>query len=230
MHRLHGVGGQVDQGLQDLGDIGQRRRQIGLVVELQRHARGQGRAQQVHGLLEDRHQRGHFAPDRLAAAKGEDLLHHIAPAHGCLADLLQTLQRRGIGAHVLAHQFDIAQDGGEDVVEIVRNASGQRADGLHLVRFAQLRFEQSLRGLTGGVPQVKVKAARVKQAAETSVNSRDEARGGRQQDDNLEHCDDGETRVVARQRREYAQVSGHDDGNQQDDAEVVEVIAVRPQL
>ncbi|MDT4835538.1 hypothetical protein FQZ97_692080 [compost metagenome] len=49
-------------------------------------------------------------------------------------------------AHVFARQRQIAQDGGEQVVEIVRHAPGQGTDGLHLLRLAQLRFERALLG------------------------------------------------------------------------------------
>jgi hypothetical protein len=38
------------------------------------------------------------------------------------------------GQHVQLHQ-----DGGEQVVEVVRHAAGQLADGLHLLALAELR-------------------------------------------------------------------------------------------
>ena len=41
-----------------------------------------------------------------------------------------------------ARQFDVAHDGGEDIVEIVGNAPGQGADGLHFLRFTHLRFKR----------------------------------------------------------------------------------------
>jgi hypothetical protein len=38
------------------------------------------------------------------------------------------------------HHLQLADDHGEQIVEVVCNASGQLADGLHLVRLAQLIF------------------------------------------------------------------------------------------
>ena len=49
-------------------------------------------------------------------------------------------------ASLLRH-LAVAEDGGQDVVEVVRDAAGQRADGLELLRLAQLRFEPLALGL-----------------------------------------------------------------------------------
>ena len=43
---------------------------------------------------------------------------------------------------VLARRRHVADDGGQDVVEVVRDAAGERADRLHLLRVAQLRLER----------------------------------------------------------------------------------------
>ena len=52
-----------------------------------------------------------------------------------------------VRAHVLARQLDVAHDRGQDIVEVVRHAAGQRAQRLHLLRLAQLRFERGAFGL-----------------------------------------------------------------------------------
>ena len=46
--------------------------------------------------------------------------------------------------HVFAGQCQVAQNGGQQVVEIVRHTTGQRANGLHLLRLAQLRLQRAL--------------------------------------------------------------------------------------
>ncbi len=51
------------------------------------------------------------------------------------------------GSHVLARQFHVADDRRHDVVEVVRDAAGERAQRLHLLRFAQLAFDLGPRRL-----------------------------------------------------------------------------------
>ena len=77
----------------------------------------------------------------LTAAEGEDALHQFLGAATRLADLVETHHRRVTGADILASQLDVAEDGTEDVVEVVRDAAGQRAEGFHLLRCAQLRLQ-----------------------------------------------------------------------------------------
>jgi hypothetical protein len=79
---------------------------------------------------------------RLAARVGglEDLLH--VRAH---------LTRRG---HRLADRFRVAGDGGEQVVEVVRDATRQLAHGFHLLRLPQLLLQRLAQGDVGDGPVV----------------------------------------------------------------------------
>ncbi|BBL24908.1 hypothetical protein CT3_23630 [Comamonas terrigena NBRC 13299] len=77
----------------------------------------------------------------LVAAEGQDLAHQVAGALAGFFDLAQAFLQRAVLGAVGHGQFHIAQDGADDVVEVVRNAAGQGAQGLHLVRFAQLHFQ-----------------------------------------------------------------------------------------
>ncbi len=45
-----------------------------------------------------------------------------------------------------AQQFQRAHDNGQHIVEVVGDAAGQLADGLHLLRLAQLVFQAVLLG------------------------------------------------------------------------------------
>ena len=93
----------------------------------------------------------HLRPQRLPAREGEQLPHEPGGAVGILLDLHQVLER-GIGRPVVGQeQIRIADDGGEHVVEVVRDAAGELADRLHLLRLRELRLQ---RPLLGGVDRV----------------------------------------------------------------------------
>ena len=74
---------------------------------------------------------------RLAAGEGEKLRGELGSALHRLGD------RIDVAAAALLRQFAAAQeigggaDDGEEVVEVVRDAAGELADGLHLLRMAQ---------------------------------------------------------------------------------------------
>ena len=50
-----------------------------------------------------------------------------------------------IGTRILACQFDIAQYGSQDIVEVMGDPARQGSDRLHFLRFAQLRPERRVR-------------------------------------------------------------------------------------
>ena len=78
----------------------------------------------------------------LAAAERQHLLGEVGGTHGGAGDLF------GIGAPLVfriervQHDLGVADDRGQQVVEVVRDAAGQAADRFHLLRVAQLLFEQ----------------------------------------------------------------------------------------
>ena len=49
--------------------------------------------------------------------------------------------QRAVGREILAHEIGVPEDRGQHVVEVVRDAARQAADGLHLLRLAQLLLE-----------------------------------------------------------------------------------------
>jgi hypothetical protein len=52
--------------------------------------------------------------------------------------IVEVFPSLGVAAHALLQQLQIAHDDGEQVVEIVRDAAGELAHGLHLLRLAEL--------------------------------------------------------------------------------------------
>ena len=65
-------------------------------------------------------------------------------ALGCLKDLVELALGLGIVLEIHAREFHVAEDGGQDIVEIVGDAAGQGADGLHLLGLDQLLFQLGL--------------------------------------------------------------------------------------
>jgi hypothetical protein len=102
---------------------------------------GNRRAQQAQRLFERRLQGDHRAALALLAAEGEDLAHEVGGAAATLHDLLDVAHRLAVALQALAEQVGETQDRGQDVVEVVRDAAGEGADGLHLLRPQELRFE-----------------------------------------------------------------------------------------
>jgi hypothetical protein len=96
----------------------------------------QGGPEQADGLL-DQHPHTHgSSPAVAAAAKGEDL---VDDGLGALAGQPH-LPHLPPGPTVLGEagqrHLGIAEDGAEDVVEVVGDAAGKRADGLQPLRLA----------------------------------------------------------------------------------------------
>ena len=83
----------------------------------------------------------------LPVAEGKDLLDEIFGAVGGLERLAQMLlQFRSVGQFLDA-QIAIRNDDGEDVVEIMGDAAGERANRLQLLRLVQLFLHLALESL-----------------------------------------------------------------------------------
>ena len=89
--------------------------------------------------------------ERLAAGEGEQPLRELRRALGALHGGVDRLSSAWRAARrrspVLArsakpppHRVEIADDDGEQIVEVVRDAAGELAHGLHLLRLAQRRL------------------------------------------------------------------------------------------
>ena len=88
----------------------------------------------------------HLRAQRLAARERQQLAHEARRAIGVLLDLHDVLEGR-IGRPVVGQQqVGIADDGGQHVVEIVRHAAGELADGLHLLRLREALLQRALLG------------------------------------------------------------------------------------
>ena len=148
---MPGIGAQIHQHLLQLSGVGfHPQRLVGQRGVQVRRGR-QGGPQQGSRLVDHRPQPLHHQRVQLAPAEGQDLLHQTARAQAGLLDLLQADPGAVLRRQVNLRQGHIAQDGRQDVVEIVGDAAGQGADGFHLLRLTQLPLQraQVLLGLTG---------------------------------------------------------------------------------
>ena len=83
---------------------------------------------------------------RLAAREGEQLAHEARRAIGVLLDLHDVLEGR-IGRPVIGEQqIGIADDRGQHVVEVMRDAAGELADRLHLLALREILLQRALLG------------------------------------------------------------------------------------
>ena len=90
-----------------------------------------------HGVVEVERPR----LEHLPTAEGEELPGERRGARRRLADLHDVVAPRVRGSDRVEQELDVAADGGEQVVEVVRDAAGELADGLHLLRLAELRLQ-----------------------------------------------------------------------------------------
>ncbi len=82
----------------------------------------------------------------LAARKGEQLPHQTGGAVGVLLDLHDVAEGR-IGRPVIGEQqVRIADDRGQHIVEIMRDAAGELADRLHFLRLREILLQRALLG------------------------------------------------------------------------------------
>src|SRR5438094_58276 len=125
----------------ELGRIGQD--SSGILDDMLANLNGGGERgpQQGEGFL-DQARELHRSTGRFRApTKREDLLHQCLGTLASLAYLLEMVPGGAVLGYIVEGQLSIAQDGGENIVKIVRNAPGQGANGFHLLGLTQLRFK-----------------------------------------------------------------------------------------
>ncbi len=134
---LGGVGHQVHDHLLHLRGIAHDLREHGRQVVADQHLLGQGHGEQFGHLL---HQAVHVHPHdgHLALARvGQHLPGQVRRAHGGLLDLVQVRLGRAVLEEHHGRQVAVAQDAGEQVVEVVRDPPGKHAQALQLLGLAQ---------------------------------------------------------------------------------------------
>ena len=145
-HGIAGVDGKVEDDLLELAEIGSHRPQVATVVDLELDV-GAGHPVDEHAQVAD--DVGHVQnrrPHCLLARKRQELPHQHGRPVGVALDFHQ-VGKTGICWSGGKEQIVGGQkDGRQDVVEVVRDAAGQRADRVHLLRLRHLCFERLLLG------------------------------------------------------------------------------------
>ena len=150
-HGVAGVDGEIDDHLLELRDVDLDRPQIAAVHQIELDLLADQPAQQ-HGEIAERvAEMQHLRAQRLPARERQQLPHQRRGAGGVLLDLHDVLERR-IGRLVRVQQEIVRHhDGGQHVVEVVRDAAGELADGVHLLRLVDLVLQ---RAALGGLQQI----------------------------------------------------------------------------
>ena len=145
-HGVACVDDEVDDHLLELVEIGLDQPQVAAVLDVDLDLLADQPAHHVLQLGQNVAELQHLGPQRLPAREGQQLAHQAGRPVAVLLDLHDVLEGR-IGRPVVGQQqVGIAQDRGQDVVEVMRDAAGQLADGLHLLRLDEAFLQGALLG------------------------------------------------------------------------------------
>ena len=148
-HRVAGVHDEVHDDLLELAFIHTDGREIGPVFDPERHLVGQETVQQMCQLAQRVLEVDDRGSQRLFAREGQKLSHERRRPVGVLTDLHQVAVFHV--RHVVPHQQKVAMavDRRQQVVEVMRHAAGELADGLHFLGLDELRLERLELGRVG---------------------------------------------------------------------------------
>ena len=145
-HRVAGVDHEIDDHLLDLRAVGVDRRQVGRRAQRELDVLTDEAPQQARELGDDGVE---IQPRRLQdlfAAEGEQLLSERGRPLPGLLNLHQIRPIRIRFGAVADEQLGVAENGRQQVVEIVRDAAGKPSNALDLLRLRQTLFEQAAIG------------------------------------------------------------------------------------
>ena len=116
---------------------------VGGAHDLELDLRADEPAQHRFHAADDVAEREQPRPRRLPPAEREQLPRQAGAALDRLLDLDRFAARRVVGPQLHQEQVGRAHDAHQDVVEVVRDAAGEPADRLELLRLPQLLFERA---------------------------------------------------------------------------------------
>ena len=156
-HRISRVDHEIDDDLLQLHGISHQRARRRINLRLDHHALADQTAQHAVGVGDDGAQVDRRKAQRLLAREGEQLVRQRRGVFGGSPDLDEIAPERLVGADLPGQHVGVAQDHGQRVVEVVRDAAGQLSDRFQLLRLAQLLFQLlprlPRRGLGGDATQ-----------------------------------------------------------------------------
>ncbi len=150
-HRIARIDGEVDDHLLELMEIGPDRPEVARLVEGELDILAEQPAEQDRQLGQHVAELQHLRPQGLLAREGKQLAHQARRPVRVLLDVHNVL-KGGVG-RTMVHQQEVgeADDRRQHIVEVMRDAAGELADGLHLLPLRDLHLE---RALLGGVDRV----------------------------------------------------------------------------
>ena len=140
-HRVAGVDREVDDDLLELAGIGADRAEVAAVLDDQLDVLAEQPFQQMGHLRHHVGKLEHLRAQGLLAREGKQLPGKARSAVRIRLDLLDVVIVAVARRVPHQHQVAMADDRGQDIVEVVRDAAGELADDLHLGRLGDLALE-----------------------------------------------------------------------------------------
>ena len=160
-HGVPRVHREIDDDLLELSLVDLDQPEVAAVDDVELDVDADQTAQEVGQLGEHVGDVQHLGLQGLLAGEGEELAHQIGGAVGVLLDLHDVGEVLLAGGMAQEKQIAEADDHRQKVVEVVRHAAGELADGLHLLGLGELRFQVPLGGGVVGVKDQARKPAGV---------------------------------------------------------------------
>ena len=140
-HRITRVDRKVEYDLLDLARVREHRPELGGKLVLQRNVLPDQGPQHGVEVLHHRVQAHEARGDHLLSAEGEELPREAGGPAGGREDFPHFGRARIFSAKPRQQEVRVPYDGGQDVVEIVRNAAGETTNGFHLLGMAKALLE-----------------------------------------------------------------------------------------
>ena len=140
-HRVAGIDGEIDDDLLELAGIGPDRPEAAAVLDDQIDSLAEQPLQQMRYLRHHVGKLEHLRAQGLLPREGKKLSRQPGSAVRVRLDLLDVVIVAVARRMPHQHEVAMADDCGQDVVEIVRDPAGELADDLHLGRLRDLALE-----------------------------------------------------------------------------------------
>ncbi len=147
LDRVARIDHQVQHGGLELGRVGIRRRQAWLDLDVEIDLLAERAAEQGGALADAFADIDLFDQQRLPAREGEQAGGELGAALGRGLDAGEIALRPLVGPEPAAEQREVADDDGEQVVEIMRDAAGELPDGFEPLRVGEPAFDALPLGL-----------------------------------------------------------------------------------
>ena len=150
LHGIARVDRKVDDDLFELAGIRQDEGEVWRRHDVERDVFANEPTQQLADTGDQLVQIDPCGPQHLLAAECEQLSGQARGALGRFDDFVHIAPAPVFRREAVCGELGVAEDGGQKIVEIVGDAAGEVADGVHFLRLAELGFEDSACGVVSG--------------------------------------------------------------------------------